>query len=70
MTTNARPTPLQYMAYSYGRTLPDAMRNWVAHDLAGRGAVRRHVLRMRPYPQPSFSRRSGCFPRRCTCISR
>lgn len=42
----ARPTPLQYIAYSYGRRLPASMRNWVAEDLAGEGAVRRHVLRM------------------------
>jgi hypothetical protein len=43
---DARPTPLQYVAYSYGRRLPPSMRNWVAEDLAGEGAVRRHVLRM------------------------
>jgi Family of unknown function (DUF5313) len=42
----ARPTPLQYIAYSYGRRLPDSMRNWVAHDLADVGAVRRHMIRM------------------------
>lgn len=42
----ARPTPLQYIAYSYGRRLPASMNNWVAEDLAGDGAVRRHVLRM------------------------
>ena len=41
-----RPSPLQYVAYSYGRRLPDSMRNWVAEDLAGEGAVRRHVIRM------------------------
>jgi hypothetical protein len=40
-----RPTPAQYLAYSYGRTLPRSMNGWVARDLAGRGAVRRHVLR-------------------------
>ena len=43
---NARPTPLQYIGYSYGRRLPDSMRDWVAEDLAGQGAVRRHVIRM------------------------
>jgi len=42
----ARPTPLQYVAYSYGRRLPASLNNWVAEDLAGDGAVRRHVLRM------------------------
>lgn len=42
----ARPTPLQYVAYSYGRRLPASMNDWVAEDLAGNGAVLRHVLRM------------------------
>ncbi|GLP82746.1 DUF5313 domain-containing protein [Mycobacterium antarcticum] len=42
----ARPSPLQYVAYSYGRRLPDSMRHWVAEDLAGEGAVRRHITRM------------------------
>ena len=45
MTTN-RPTPMQYVAYSYGRRLPASMAAWVAKDLAGEGAVRRHVIRM------------------------
>jgi hypothetical protein len=43
--STARPTPAQYIAYVYGRTLPDSMRDWVAHDLAGPGAIRRHVIR-------------------------
>ena len=29
----ARPTLLQYLAYSYGRRLPDSIRSWVSHDL-------------------------------------
>ena len=41
----ARPTLFQYIAYSYGRRLPDSMQRWVAHDLAGEGAVRRHMIR-------------------------
>jgi hypothetical protein len=41
-----RPTPLQYVAYAYGRCLPASMRTWVAEDLAGEGAVRRHMIRM------------------------
>ena len=41
-----RPSVWQYVAYSYGRRLPDAMRSWVADDLAGDGAVRRHMIRM------------------------
>ena len=44
--TGGRPTPLQYVAYSYGRRLPASMAAWVAEDLAGEGAVRRHVVRM------------------------
>jgi hypothetical protein len=42
----ARPTPIQYVTYVYGRRLPDSMRSWVANDLAGPGAVRRHMIRM------------------------
>jgi Family of unknown function (DUF5313) len=42
----ARPTPIQYVAYVYGRRLPASMRSWVANDLAGPGAVRRHMIRM------------------------
>jgi hypothetical protein len=41
-----RPTPWEYIAYSYGRRLPDSMRTWVAEDLAGPGAVRRNLIRM------------------------
>jgi hypothetical protein len=41
-----KPTPLQYIAYAYGRRLPDSMSRWVAEDLAGQGAVRRHMIRM------------------------
>ncbi|MGH3726170.1 MAG: DUF5313 domain-containing protein [Mycobacterium sp.] len=42
---NDRPTMLQYVTYSYGRRLPDSMQAWVANDLAGPGAVRRHMIR-------------------------
>ncbi len=42
----ARPNIIQYIAYSYGRRLPDSMREWVARDLAGPGALRRHMIRM------------------------
>lgn len=41
-----RPNVLQYIAYSYGKCLPDSMRAWVAQDLAGVGAVRRHMIRI------------------------
>jgi hypothetical protein len=41
-----KPGPLQYIAYSYGRRLPDDMRDWVRNDLAGKGAIRRHIIRM------------------------
>ena len=40
-----KPNLWQYIAYSYGRCLPDSMQRWVAHDLAGNGAVRRHMFR-------------------------
>jgi Family of unknown function (DUF5313) len=40
-----KPSVWQNIAYSYGRVLPDSMRDWVAHDLAGPGAVRRHMIR-------------------------
>lgn len=40
-----RPNFVQYVTYVYGfRRLPDSMRDWVAHDLAGKGAVRRFML--------------------------
>ncbi|OBF92787.1 hypothetical protein A5790_13180 [Mycobacterium sp. 852002-51152_SCH6134967] len=42
----ARPNIVQYLTYSYGRRLPDSMREWVARDLAGPGALRRHMIRM------------------------
>ncbi|GAS94308.1 membrane protein [Mycolicibacterium canariasense] len=41
----SRPTPLQYLAYAYGRRLPDSMRDFVAADLTGPGAIRRHMIR-------------------------
>jgi len=44
--TTTRPGLWQFVSYCYGRRLPDTLRDWVAHDLAGPGAVRRHVLRM------------------------
>jgi uncharacterized protein DUF5313 len=43
--TAAKPNLWQYIGYSYGRRLPDSMRSWVARDLAGEGAVRRHMFR-------------------------
>lgn len=42
----ARPNFFQYIAYAYTqRRLPDSMHQWVANDLAGRGAVRRFMFR-------------------------
>jgi Family of unknown function (DUF5313) len=46
-----RPGPLQYIGYAFGRRLPDEMREWVRNDLAGAGAVRRHMVR---YAIPPF----------------
>ena len=40
-----RPNPAQYVGYVFGRRLPDQLHNWVRNDLAGKGAVRRHMLR-------------------------
>lgn len=42
----AKPALWQRITYAYGRRLPDSMREWVANDLAGEGAVRRHMIRM------------------------
>lgn len=41
-----KPNVWQYITYSYGRRLPASMHRWVAEDLAGQGAVRRHMIRM------------------------
>ena len=40
-----KPTLWQYLLYCYGKTLPASMNRWVAEDLAGQGAVRRHMIR-------------------------
>jgi len=40
-----RPQPIQFIGYVFGRRLPDEYRDWVRNDLAGPGAVRRHVIR-------------------------
>jgi uncharacterized protein DUF5313 len=44
----ARTTPnlFEYIGYSYGRRLPDSMRQWVADDLAGKGATVRMMVRV------------------------
>ena len=46
MTPMKKPGPLQFVAYAYGKRLPDSMQEWVAHDMADNGAVRRHMIRM------------------------
>lgn len=43
--TAAKPNLWQRIGYAYGRRLPDSMRDWVARDLAGQGAIRRHMIR-------------------------
>ncbi|MCG5433349.1 DUF5313 domain-containing protein [Mycobacterium sp. MYCO198283] len=43
--TAATPSLLQQLPYYYGKRLPDSMRDWVANDLAGPGAIRRHMIR-------------------------
>ena len=40
-----RPNAFQYIAYCYGRTLPDSMRDWVRNDLGGKGATLRLMVR-------------------------
>jgi len=44
-TRPKRPPALQYVGYVFGRRLPDEYRDWVRNDLAGEGAVLRHMLR-------------------------
>lgn len=41
-----KPGPLQYVAYCYGKRLPDSMKQWVAKDLAGPGATVRMMIRV------------------------
>ena len=43
--TDTKPNLWQRIGYAYGRRLPSSMRSWVANDLAGPGAVRRHMIR-------------------------
>jgi hypothetical protein len=44
--TGAKPNLLQYIGYSYGKQLPDSMRDWVRNDLAGKGATARMMIRV------------------------
>jgi hypothetical protein len=41
-----RPNALQYITYCYGRVLPDSMQAWVRHDLTGKGAMMRTIVRV------------------------
>lgn len=41
-----RPSLIDYLRYCYGRVLPAEYRDWVRHDLAGRGAQRRNFVRV------------------------
>lgn len=40
-----KPNAVQYLRYCCGRPLPDSMREWVRHDLTGKGATRRMIIR-------------------------
>lgn len=40
-----QPSAMQRLTYAYGKRLPDSMRDWVAADLTGPGAIRRHMFR-------------------------
>lgn len=44
--SEARPNPLQYIAYSYGKVLPPEMDGWVRDDLTGKGARLRTLVRV------------------------
>jgi len=44
-TERRRPNVLQYIAYCYGRVLPDSMKDWVRNDLGGKGATTRTMIR-------------------------
>ena len=46
-----RPNAIQYLGYVFGRRLPAEFRDWVRNDLAGPGAIRRHMIR---YAIPPF----------------
>jgi hypothetical protein len=45
-TGRTRPNAFEYVTYCYGRRLPASMKQWVADDLAGRGATVRLMVRM------------------------
>jgi hypothetical protein len=44
-TPRTKPNLWQYIGYSYGKRLPDSMRDWVSNDLAGKGATIRTMVR-------------------------
>lgn len=43
---SSKPGPLTYLAYCYGKVLPPEYADWVRHDLAGRGAWTRTLIRV------------------------
>ena len=45
-SVRTKPNALQYIRYCYGARLPDAMRDWVRNDLAGKGATARMMIRV------------------------
>ncbi|SDD44098.1 DUF5313 domain-containing protein [Rhodococcus tukisamuensis] len=44
-TPRRKPNVMEYIGYSYGRRLPDSMRDWVRNDLTGKGAIGRWMIR-------------------------
>lgn len=44
--TAVRPNLLLYLAYCYGKVLPEQYRDWVRADLTGRGARTRTLIRI------------------------
>jgi hypothetical protein len=45
-TPRTKPNLWEYIGYSYGRRLPDSMRDWVREDLSGKGATIRMMVRV------------------------
>lgn len=45
MAERTTPTFAQRIGYVFGRTLPEAMSEWVLNDLTGPGAARRYLMR-------------------------
>ncbi|WP_330183486.1 DUF5313 domain-containing protein [Nocardia sp. NBC_01503] len=57
-----RPTFPEWLGYTVGRPMPDDLRDWVLHDLTGKHAYTRHLIRgMVPF-LPIFAAFALFFP--------